>query len=216
MFFLCIPEEGQRICVAAFPIIKTWLQISLPHREIFQPVCSFIAMTVANNCKLCVITCAKLRIFCVYISKVTLKCSLFHFQLLFVSAACVQESFSAYGGLETLTLILVRLVSGTEISLLSCQLSVTICKTLSACITENCVYCTHRNIHINCFHKQLICLSIHNLFFAAPLASGLAQYDVVSHLFSLLASPNLDPKDRPSVLLTIGHCTEASRKTALC
>lgn len=52
MSFFCIPEEGQRICVAAFPIIKIWLQqISLPHTEIFQPICSFIAMTVANNCK---------------------------------------------------------------------------------------------------------------------------------------------------------------------
>eukprot|EP00064_Thunnus_orientalis_P002086 superscaffoldBa00000144_g2093 len=40
--------------------------------------------------------------------------------------------------------------------------------------------------------------------------NGLAQYGVVSHLLSLLASPNLDPKDRPSVLLTLGHCTEAS------
>ncbi|XP_042267353.1 telomere repeats-binding bouquet formation protein 1 isoform X1 [Thunnus maccoyii] len=138
-------EEAQRICVAAFPIIKIWLQqISLPHTEVFQPICSFIAMTVANN-------------------------------------SCVQESFSAFGGLETLTLTLVRLVSGTETSLLSCQLSVTICKTLSACITDN-----------------------------PTLASGLAQYGVVSHLLSLLASPNLDPKDRPSVLLTLGHCTEAS------
>ncbi|XP_062277474.1 telomere repeats-binding bouquet formation protein 1, partial [Scomber scombrus] len=139
-------EEGQRICVAAFPIIQTWLQISLPRTEIFQPICSFIAMTVANN-------------------------------------SCVQESFSAYGGLETLTLVLVRLASGTETSLLSCQLSVTICKTLSACITDN-----------------------------STLASGLAQYSVVSHLFSLLASPNLDPEDRPSVLLTLGHCTEASQE----
>ncbi|KAM7414430.1 hypothetical protein PAMA_019313 [Pampus argenteus] len=138
-------EEGQRICVSAFPIIKIWLQkISLPHTEIFQPICSFIAMTVANN-------------------------------------SCVQESFFAYGGLETLSLALVCLASGTETSLLSCQLSVTICKTLSACITDN-----------------------------STLASGLAQYGVVSHLLSLLASPNLDPEDRPSVLLTLGHCTEAS------
>ncbi|XP_053175900.1 telomere repeats-binding bouquet formation protein 1 [Scomber japonicus] len=139
-------EEGQRICVAAFPIIKTWLQISLPRTEIFQSICSFLAMTVANN-------------------------------------SCVQESFSAYGGLETLTLVLVRLASGTETSLLSCKLSVTICKTLSACITDN-----------------------------STLASGLAQYSVISHLFSLLASPNLDPEDRPSVLLTLGHCTEASQE----
>lgn len=48
----CLPEEGQRICVAVFPIIKIWLQqIALPRTEIFQPICSFIAMTVANNCR---------------------------------------------------------------------------------------------------------------------------------------------------------------------
>ncbi|TMS05733.1 Telomere repeats-binding bouquet formation protein 1 [Larimichthys crocea] len=43
-------NEGQSICVAAFPIIKVWLeQITMPRTEIFQPICSFIAMTVANN-----------------------------------------------------------------------------------------------------------------------------------------------------------------------
>uniref|UniRef100_A0A3Q1ASF4 Telomere repeat binding bouquet formation protein 1 n=1 Tax=Amphiprion ocellaris TaxID=80972 RepID=A0A3Q1ASF4_AMPOC len=139
-------EEGQRICVAAFPIIKVWLQqISLPRTEIFQPICSFIAMTVANN-------------------------------------SCVQESFSASEGLETLTLALVRLASAADTSLLFCQLSVIISKTLSACITDNSAYC-------------------------------LAQYGVVSHLFCLLASPHLDPEDRLSVLLTLGHCTEASGET---
>ncbi|XP_036961980.1 telomere repeats-binding bouquet formation protein 1 isoform X7 [Acanthopagrus latus] len=145
-------EEGQRICVAVFPTIKSWLQqISLPRTEIFQPICSFIAMTVANN-------------------------------------SCVQESFSASGGLDTLTLALVRQASSADTSLLSCQLSITISKTLSACITDN------------------------DLFLVAPLASGLAQYGMVSHLFSLLASPHLDPEDRLSVLLTLGHCTEASEE----
>ncbi|XP_038562257.1 telomere repeats-binding bouquet formation protein 1 isoform X1 [Micropterus salmoides] len=140
-------EEGQRVCVAAFPIIKIWLQqIDLPRTEIFQPICSFIAMTVANN-------------------------------------SCVQESFSVSGGLDTLTLALVCLASAAGTSLLSCQLSVTISKTLSACISEN-----------------------------SSLASGLAQYGVVSHLFSLLASPHLDPEDRLSVLLILGHCTEASEE----
>ncbi|XP_047451649.1 telomere repeats-binding bouquet formation protein 1 [Mugil cephalus] len=140
-------EEAQRICVAAFPIVNMWLQqITLPCTEIFQPICSFIAMTVANN-------------------------------------SCVQESFFASGGLETLTLELVRLASAADTSLLSCQLSVIISKTLSACITDNSV-----------------------------LASGLAQYGVVSYLFSLLASPLLDPEDRLSVLLTVGHFTEASEE----
>lgn len=46
----CLPEELQRVCVAVFPMIKIWLQdISMPRTEIFQPICSFLAMTVANN-----------------------------------------------------------------------------------------------------------------------------------------------------------------------
>ncbi|MED6264072.1 hypothetical protein CHARACLAT_010870, partial [Characodon lateralis] len=140
-------EEGQRVCVAAFPIVKTWLQqISVPSTETFQPICSFIAMTASNN-------------------------------------SYVQESFAACGGLETLTLALLRVVSAADTSLLSYQLSVVIVKTLSACITDN-----------------------------PTLASGLAQYGLVSHLFSLLTSSHLDPDNRLSVLLTIGECTEASEE----
>ncbi|TNN34153.1 Telomere repeats-binding bouquet formation protein 1 [Liparis tanakae] len=140
-------EEGQRICVAAFAIIKVWLQqIVLPRPEMFQPICSFIAMTVANN-------------------------------------SGVQESFAASGGLDTLALVLVRLASVADTSLTSCQLSVTISKTLSACMTEN-----------------------------SSLASGLSQYGLVSHLFTLLASPHLNPDDMLSVLLMLGHCTEASEE----
>ncbi|PWA14210.1 hypothetical protein CCH79_00012305 [Gambusia affinis] len=140
-------EEGQRICVAAFPIVKTWLQqISVPSTETFQPICSFIAMTVSNN-------------------------------------SYVQERFAACGGLKTLTLALLRVVSAADTSLLSRQLSVVIVKTLSACITDN-----------------------------PNLAAGLAQYGIVYHLFFLLTSSHLDPDDRLSVLLTIGECTEASEE----
>ncbi|XP_014902541.1 telomere repeats-binding bouquet formation protein 1 isoform X1 [Poecilia latipinna] len=140
-------EEGQRICVAAFPIVKTWLQqISVPSTETFQPICSFIAMTVSNN-------------------------------------SYVQESFAACGGLETLTLALLRVVSAAGTSLLSRQLSVVIVKTLSACITDN-----------------------------PHLAAGLAQYGLVYHLFFLLTSSHFDPDDRLSVLLAIGECTEASEE----
>ncbi|KAK2842173.1 hypothetical protein Q5P01_012373 [Channa striata] len=140
-------EEAQRICVAAFPMIKIWLQqIVVLSKEILQPICSFIALTVANN-------------------------------------ACVQESFSTMGGLETLSLVLVRLSSAAATSLQSCQLSVTISKTLTACIGDN-----------------------------RALASGLAQYGIVSHLISLLANPNLDTEDRLSVLLSLVHCTEATEE----
>ncbi|XP_051916217.1 telomere repeats-binding bouquet formation protein 1 isoform X2 [Hippocampus zosterae] len=43
-------EEAQWVCVSSFPKIKMWLQqISLPCFEVFRYLCSFIAMTVANN-----------------------------------------------------------------------------------------------------------------------------------------------------------------------
>lgn len=38
---------------------------------------------------------------------------------------------------------------------------------------------------------------------------------MVLHLFSLLASPHLDPEDRLPILLSLGYCTEASGATAL-
>nr|XP_040017857.1 telomere repeats-binding bouquet formation protein 1-like isoform X2 [Gasterosteus aculeatus aculeatus] len=140
-------DEAQRVCVAAFATIKVWLQqIAVPRTEIFQPICSFIAMTVANN-------------------------------------SCVQGSFYGSGCLDTLALALVRLASAADTSSTSCQLAVTISKTLSASITEN-----------------------------TSLASGLSRYGVVPHLFSLLDSPHLEPEDRLSVLLTLGRCTEASEE----
>lgn len=52
-----------------------------------------------------------------------------------------------------------------------------------------------------------------HVLFLASIASGLAQYGLVSHLFSVLMSPHLEPEDRLSVLLTLSHCTEASGKS---
>ncbi|XP_055078651.1 telomere repeats-binding bouquet formation protein 1 isoform X2 [Periophthalmus magnuspinnatus] len=140
-------EEGQRACVTVFPTVKNWFQqISLPQTELFQPICSFIAMTVTNN-------------------------------------SCVQESFAAAGGLENLTLALIRFCLQSETSLLACQLAVSTSKTLSACISDN-----------------------------TSLASDLAKYGLVFHLFSLLINPKLESEERLSVLLTVGHCTEASEE----
>uniref|UniRef100_A0AAV2KQ61 Myb-like domain-containing protein n=1 Tax=Knipowitschia caucasica TaxID=637954 RepID=A0AAV2KQ61_KNICA len=141
-------EEGQSVCVTVFPIVKNWIQqISLPQTELFQPICSFVAMTVANN-------------------------------------TCVQECFSASGGLENLTLALIRFCLESETSLLACQLAVSTSKTLSACISDN-----------------------------RALASDLAKYRVIGHLFSLLTNPKLESEERLSVLLTMGHCTESAEDT---
>lgn len=126
--------------------------------------------------------------------------------------------FSTSGGLETLTLSLVCLASGAEMSLLSCQLSVIISQTLSACITDNRTYfslLTYTWTIIVRLNNYSVSFSFYNLFYLAILASGLAQYGVVSHLFSLLASPHMSCEDRLTVLLTLGHCTEASGKTCI-
>lgn len=69
--------------------------------------------------------------------------------------------------------------------------------------------CTLR-VHAN---SQIVFISTDTLFSLAALASGLSQYGIVPHLISLLASPNLDPEYRLSVLLTLGHCTVATGKT---
>ncbi|KAJ3596223.1 hypothetical protein NHX12_002632 [Muraenolepis orangiensis] len=139
--------DAQRICVAAYPLVKSWLQgITLPRTEMFKPLCLFIAMSVGNN-------------------------------------SDSQESFSASGCLESLTRTLVRFAADAEKSRLCCQISVIITKTLSSCITDN-----------------------------AVLVRALAQYGLVPQLVSLLSSTHLDPRDRLPVLLTLGHCTEASEE----
>uniref|UniRef100_A0A3P8YWG8 Telomere repeat binding bouquet formation protein 1 n=1 Tax=Esox lucius TaxID=8010 RepID=A0A3P8YWG8_ESOLU len=84
-------DESQRICASAFPFVKAWLQqLSHPRAEMVQPICSFIAMTVANNCE--------------------------------------------YKWGDALTLVSVSYVTHSPPA---CQLSVTLTKTLSACISDN-------------------------------------------------------------------------------
>ncbi|XP_055365704.1 telomere repeats-binding bouquet formation protein 1 isoform X11 [Betta splendens] len=57
--------------------------------------------------------------------------------------------------------------------------------------------------------SSALCACVNNPQNAA-LASGLAQYGLVAHLISLLSSPNFDPDDRLSILLTLSHCTVAT------
>lgn len=66
--------------------------------------------------------------------------------------ACVQQSFFDSGALDTLALALIRQASAADQSLLSYQLSVTISKTLSACITDNSLCQSHTHTHtVNAF-----------------------------------------------------------------
>ncbi|MBN3299436.1 TERB1 protein, partial [Amia calva] len=41
-------EENQRICASAFPVSNEWLQKCV-RKEIIQPICTFIGMTVSDN-----------------------------------------------------------------------------------------------------------------------------------------------------------------------
>ncbi|XP_062402508.1 telomere repeats-binding bouquet formation protein 1 [Sardina pilchardus] len=43
-------DLNQRVCMSAFPLVCVWLQqMSPPHPQLLQPLCSFIAMTLHNN-----------------------------------------------------------------------------------------------------------------------------------------------------------------------
>lgn len=48
--FCSPPEENQKACSLVFPYAKDWLQNCMK-AEIVRPICSFIGLSAANNCK---------------------------------------------------------------------------------------------------------------------------------------------------------------------
>lgn len=50
LFVFTFPEANQKICCSVFPYAKEWLE-SCMEPEIVRPICSFVGLTVANNCK---------------------------------------------------------------------------------------------------------------------------------------------------------------------
>ncbi|XP_077306843.1 telomere repeats-binding bouquet formation protein 1 isoform X2 [Lithobates pipiens] len=90
-----------------------------------------------------------------------------------------QDCFVSVGGLDTLANVLLQLVTNVQTGGMDCMLAVVVSKTLDACIAEN------RG-------------AVHHL----------SQYSIVSNLIALLAHTSLDPEDRFSIVLTLGHCTE--------
>ncbi|XP_029464058.1 telomere repeats-binding bouquet formation protein 1 [Rhinatrema bivittatum] len=93
--------------------------------------------------------------------------------------AYAQDYFASVGGLDTMAEILVKLVEDSYKNYSSAKLAVVVTKTLDACITDN------------------------------PTASiVLSKYNTVPSLLALLSSASLDPGDRFSIILTLGHCTE--------
>ncbi|XP_040185600.1 telomere repeats-binding bouquet formation protein 1 isoform X2 [Rana temporaria] len=90
-----------------------------------------------------------------------------------------QDCFVSIGGLDTLANVLLQLVTNVQTRGMDCALAVVVSKTLDACVAEN-----------------------------SGAVHRLSQYGIVSSLITLLAHRGLDPEDRFSIVLTLGHCTE--------
>ncbi|XP_076988770.1 telomere repeats-binding bouquet formation protein 1 isoform X3 [Tamandua tetradactyla] len=92
----------------------------------------------------------------------------------------VQEYFISVGGLDVLSQVLVKLESNSHKTLSSAKLAVVVTKTMDACIADN-----------------------------PTFGIVLYKYHIVSKLLALLVHESLDSEEKFSIMLTIGHCTEA-------
>ncbi|XP_048886682.1 telomere repeats-binding bouquet formation protein 1 isoform X3 [Brienomyrus brachyistius] len=138
-------EENQQLCTSTFPVVKMWLQeFNQPMKEMVQPICSLVAMIVANN-------------------------------------SCAQVCFASVGGLDALAQCVLQLVPESRRNPLARETAVAMTRALCACISES-----------------------------APLASALAQQRLVPQFLALLSCPSLHPADQLCIILTLGHCTQAS------
>nr|XP_023646635.1 telomere repeats-binding bouquet formation protein 1 isoform X2 [Paramormyrops kingsleyae]XP_023646636.1 telomere repeats-binding bouquet formation protein 1 isoform X2 [Paramormyrops kingsleyae] len=138
-------EENQQLCTSTFPAVKMWLQeFTQPRKEMAQPICSLIAMIVANN-------------------------------------SCAQVCFASVGGLDALARCLLQLVPESRRNPSARETAVAMTRALCACISES-----------------------------ALLASALAQQRLVPQFLTLLSCPSLHPADQLCIILTLGHCTQAS------
>ncbi|XP_052023068.1 telomere repeats-binding bouquet formation protein 1 [Apodemus sylvaticus] len=96
----------------------------------------------------------------------------------------VQNCFVSSGGLDVLSQVLVQLESDSHNTVSSAKLGVVVTKTMDACITDN----------------------------SAAFALVLSKYHIVSTLLALLLHESLDSREKFSIILTIGHCTEDCEK----
>ncbi|XP_021076275.1 telomere repeats-binding bouquet formation protein 1 isoform X1 [Mus pahari] len=95
----------------------------------------------------------------------------------------VQNCFVSSGGLDVLSQVLVQLESDSHNTLSSAKLAVVVTKTMDACITDN-----------------------------SAFAVILSKYHIVSTLLALLLHESLDSREKFSIILAIGHCTEDCEK----
>ncbi|XP_072492045.1 telomere repeats-binding bouquet formation protein 1 isoform X5 [Notamacropus eugenii] len=98
----------------------------------------------------------------------------------------VQEYFISIGGLAILSEVLIKLEHDSHGDLPSAKLAVVVTKTLDACIADN-----------------------------PAVGVVLAKYHIVSKLLTLLLHESLDSGEKFSIILTLGHCTEACEENQL-
>ncbi|CAJ0955780.1 unnamed protein product, partial [Ranitomeya imitator] len=91
-----------------------------------------------------------------------------------------QDYFASIGGLDILADVLSHLVNGLQERSLDFRLAIVVTKTLDACITEN---------------SKSVC--------------RLEKHNIISSLMNLLSCGNLEAEDKFSIVLTVGHLTEA-------
>ncbi|XP_074059171.1 telomere repeats-binding bouquet formation protein 1 isoform X2 [Macrotis lagotis] len=98
----------------------------------------------------------------------------------------VQEYFISLGGLAILSEVLIKLEQASYGNLPSAKLAVVVTKTLDACIADN-----------------------------PAVGVILAKYHIVSKLLTLLLHESLDSGEKFSIILALGHCTEACEENQL-
>ncbi|XP_062474249.1 telomere repeats-binding bouquet formation protein 1 isoform X5 [Pezoporus occidentalis] len=91
----------------------------------------------------------------------------------------VQKYFVSVGGLDTLARVLTRLTHDSNMSHSSIKLAIAVTKTLDACVAND-----------------------------STIGVVLTKYHTVSELLKLLSNDTLDTREKISIILTIGHCTE--------
>nr|XP_020845102.1 LOW QUALITY PROTEIN: telomere repeats-binding bouquet formation protein 1 [Phascolarctos cinereus] len=98
----------------------------------------------------------------------------------------VQEYFISIGGLAILSEVLIKLEHDSRGNLPSAKLAVVVTKTLDACIADN-----------------------------PAVGVVVAKYHIVSKLLTLLLNESLDSGEKFSIILALGHCTEACEENQL-
>ncbi|NWS42709.1 TERB1 protein, partial [Probosciger aterrimus] len=91
----------------------------------------------------------------------------------------VRKYFVSVGGLDTLARVLTRLTHDSSMNHSSTKLAIAVANALNVCIAND------STIHV-----------------------VLAKYHIVSELLKLLSNDTLDTREKKSIILTIGYCTE--------